>query len=197
MGILAKLNFLRRFLCSLIIFIVFSGVTRAQSTLEYATLTGSVAAAAKANKEKAQNQNQEESQASSTGASDSDWVGGTMAKLYGENSQVMSSKAGSLLGQIGGGALSNQTRPVTIPEITTSSQETKITEPENKNPTAANLAPSSLNTQTDSSVKVYLKSGHVVKGKIAEQRDNYIKIDLDGIMVTFFKEEIDRIEKSS
>lgn len=144
------------------------GVARAQSTLEYVTLTGSMAAAAKASKGKAQNQSPEGSQVSSAGVPD--FAGGAMAKLYSENSQVMSSKAGSLLGQAGGGILSRPPRPASTPETAASSQETS---------------------------KVYLKSGRVVQGKIAEEKDDYIKMDLDGITVTFFKEEIGRIERSS
>jgi hypothetical protein len=159
---LAKLNFLRSFVCCAVFFIVLPCGTQAQSTLEYATLTSSVAAAAKAGKEKIQNQQGEEGpQASSAGISD--LVGSAMTQLYGESNQVLTSKAGALLGQVGGAA----------PE---------------------NLALGLPKTQADSSAKVYLKDGRVVQGKIAEQTEAHVKIDLEGITVTFFREEIDRIE---
>ena len=158
-SVLQKSVFLRTILCFVAIFLFLSGLAETQSTLEYAALTETVAAAAKAKKEKTQNQNQEESQSSSWGTSNI--ATGMMTKLYGDSNQAMSSKAGSLLGQLGSPA-------------------------QNENPS---------NTQTGSSVRIYLKNGRIIQGKLVEQKDDHLKVDLEGVTVTFFKEEIDRIEK--
>ena len=170
MNTIQKSIFLRAILCFITIFLLLSGLAEAQSTLEYAALTETVAAAAKAKKEKTQNQSQEESQSSSWGTSNV--ATGMMTKLYGESGQAMSSKAGSLLGQLG---------------------------PENKDSTITNTNPvqneTPSNAQTDSTVKIYLKNGRIIQGKLVEQKDDHLKVDLEGVTVTFFKEEIDHIEK--
>lgn len=43
---------------------------------------------------------------------------------------------------------------------------------------------------------VYLRSGKVVEGRILEETADHVKIDLYGTSLTYFKEEIDRIEKA-
>jgi hypothetical protein len=177
------------------IFLAWSGLAMAQSTMEYVALTTTVAAAAKAREKAAQNQTAEGSQAS--GAGSSEMIGSAMTRIYGESSQVMSSRAESLLGQMGGTALSRPQQPALPPQRANPLQETPATKPESNNPPAENTALSSFGPQTDPSSKVYLKNGRVVQGEIKEEKDNSVKIDLDGTVVTFFKEEIDRIEKSS
>lgn len=173
------LTHMKTLLYFMAIFLLLSGLAEAQSTLEYATLTETVAAAAKVKKEKIQNQSQEESQASSWGTSNV--ASGMMTKLYGESGQAMSSKAGSLLGQLGSPTLPKQTN--------SENKDSMIT---NTNP-VQNETPS--NAQTDSTVKIYLKNGRIIQGKLVEQKDDHLKVDLEGVTVTFFKEEIDRIEK--
>jgi hypothetical protein len=42
-------------------------------------------------------------------------------------------------------------------------------------------------------VKVYLKSGQVIEGKLVEQGDDHVKVEAEGIVVTYFNEEIDKI----
>jgi len=44
---------------------------------------------------------------------------------------------------------------------------------------------------------IVLKSGQKVEGKIIEKTDKYIKIDFQGIPITYFIDEIERIDKNS
>jgi hypothetical protein len=44
---------------------------------------------------------------------------------------------------------------------------------------------------------VTLKSGKVVEGKLLEQTDKYIKIDFDGVILTYFTDEIAKIDKKN
>lgn len=45
---------------------------------------------------------------------------------------------------------------------------------------------------------VYLKSGKEVKGKIIEESDKYVRMDLgEGVILRYYKEEIERIEKDT
>lgn len=197
MNSLSRFIFFRTILCSITIFFLSSLLAEAQSTLEYAALATSVAAATNAKKEKTQVQDQEASQASSEGTPG--LTTGTMTKIYSETNQAMSSKVGALLGQVGGYPLPKQSNPTPTQTITTVSEKSRTNEPENKNQATTNPTQdkNSQNSRSDSSVKIYLKNRHVIQGKMIEQKDDSIKIDLEGTPVTFFKEEIDRIEKIS
>ena len=42
-------------------------------------------------------------------------------------------------------------------------------------------------------VKVYLKSGQVIEGKLVERGDDHVKVDCVGVAVTYFNEEIDKV----
>ena len=44
---------------------------------------------------------------------------------------------------------------------------------------------------------IYLKNGKKISGKIIERGDDSTKVDIKGVTVTYFKEEIDRIEEGS
>lgn len=44
---------------------------------------------------------------------------------------------------------------------------------------------------------IILKSGKEIEGKIIEETDEYVKIDIEGVPVTYFSDEVDRIEKGS
>lgn len=41
---------------------------------------------------------------------------------------------------------------------------------------------------------IVLKSGNIVEGKILEKTDRYVKIDFEGVPLTYFMDEIDKIE---
>jgi hypothetical protein len=162
---------------------LFLGSAQAQTMLEYSALTGATAAAAaKAKKGIARGQGQEESQAPS--GESPGFVEGAMTKLYGDTNQMMSSKSASLLGQAG--------TPFQMPVAA---------EPEVKNTPTANLpqeqTPSlSTSAEPGSSVTLLLNSGQAVKGKLVEQTKDYVKLDIEGVTMTYFKEEISRIEWS-
>ncbi|MBL7196806.1 MAG: tetratricopeptide repeat protein [Candidatus Omnitrophica bacterium] len=44
---------------------------------------------------------------------------------------------------------------------------------------------------------VFLKSGRKLEGKLIEKTDNYVKIEWEGIPLTYYMEEIDHIESAS
>ncbi|MBU1367838.1 MAG: hypothetical protein KJ711_08495, partial [Candidatus Omnitrophica bacterium] len=44
--------------------------------------------------------------------------------------------------------------------------------------------------------KIILKNGKVIKGKIVEEHDEYIKVDIKGIALTYYKDEIHEISKN-
>ena len=41
---------------------------------------------------------------------------------------------------------------------------------------------------------VYLKNGKKITGKVVQQDDQQIKVDVSGVMVTYFTDEVDRVE---
>src|SRR5690242_2622366 len=41
---------------------------------------------------------------------------------------------------------------------------------------------------------VYLKNGKKITGKIVQQDDQQLKIDVSGVKITYFTDEIDRVE---
>ncbi|MDD5077906.1 MAG: hypothetical protein PHQ84_02775, partial [Candidatus Omnitrophica bacterium] len=44
---------------------------------------------------------------------------------------------------------------------------------------------------------IILKSGQRVEGKITEETDKYVKIDFEGVELTFYNDEIFSIDRSS
>jgi hypothetical protein len=43
--------------------------------------------------------------------------------------------------------------------------------------------------------QIYLKSGRIVQGTIVEQTSDQIKIDIDGFVLSYYLDEVDKIEK--
>ena len=160
------------------IVVLLSGVAVAQSMLEYSALsTATAAAAAKASKGKTQSQGQEEAQASS--GEDAGFVQGAMEKVYGDSSQMMSSKSAHLLGQVGG--------PVQIPAAA-------APESPSVSPARPAEAPAEAAADADSLVTLTLKTGQVVKGKLIDQNKDYVRIDIQGVAMTYFRDEIKKVE---
>lgn len=161
-----------------VIFITASSVAQAQSTLEYSTLISAVGAAgSSAKKEKTKDQNQQgQGEASSTTAPGAGIIGSALQKLHSDTQSVLS-RSGSMMGQIGSGTPANPQNLTVAPEIKP-------------------VSPVAAAKSGPSKVKVYLKSGHTIEGTIIGQDDRSIKIDTDGVPVTYFNEEISRIEKS-
>ncbi len=158
---------------------VLPAAARAQSTLEYGALVTGVAAAAKGKGDhKDGGQGQGEQGPAASGASG--LAAGVMTGLYGQSAQAMSSRSGSLIGQLGGG-----------PEAQIPAPETS----QANGPQGA-VVQDTPKTVAGTDVTVYLKSGNVIKGTVTEQTDAYVQVDCAGIPVTYFKEEIDHIEQS-
>ncbi len=44
--------------------------------------------------------------------------------------------------------------------------------------------------------RIYLKSGKIIEGKIFEKTDKYIKVMFEGVPLTFWKDEIEKIEST-
>ncbi len=44
--------------------------------------------------------------------------------------------------------------------------------------------------------KIYLKSGKIIEGKIFEKTDKYIKVIFEGVPLTFWRDEIEKIEST-
>ena len=43
-------------------------------------------------------------------------------------------------------------------------------------------------------VKVYFKNGRVVEGKFIEQGSDFVKIDYEGVPMTYYSDEVERVE---
>lgn len=158
--------------CLMGILLLMSGVVEAQSMLEYSTLTtATTAAAVKAKGGKGQDQKGQ--QASS--AENSGLVEGAMTNLYGETDQMLSSRSASLLGQVG--------LPQTAKEV-----------PQPSAPVSESAPTPPPSEQPASSVSLYLNTGKTVQGKLVEQNEDYVKVDIEGVTTTYFREEISKVE---
>lgn len=162
------------------IFLAASSSLEAQSTLEYTTLMSTVGAAGAAKGKKAKSEGtqgeQEPGNAEGPGL-----VSEAAQKVFTEGSQAMS-KSASLLGQVGSGMQpAGETKPATTTETPAKAA------PEENPPAETNR----------SSAKVYLNSGTVIEGDIVERKDDYVKVNTAGIVVTYFNEEIAKIEGPS
>jgi hypothetical protein len=172
---------MKKMIFTLGVIFLFSGSGHAQSMLEYSALTTAAsAAAAKAAKGRSNNQNEEQAQTSPTDTSG--FVEEALTDLYGDSSQMMSSKAASLLGQVGG--------PLKM---------STAVAPEAQEAPAVNTpqgiaSPASSSIDVGSPVEVLLNSGQWIKGALVEQDKDYVKVDIAGVTTTVFKEEISRIE---
>jgi hypothetical protein len=168
-----------------IIFLL-SGTALAQSTAEYGALTtGVTAAAAKAQKGNAQGQAQGSQDFSTESPG---FVEGAMAKLYGDSVATMSTRGAALIGQAGSpGTWIRETADA----VSTSSNASAVT-------TVATPVSTQASSSTSGSsvplVTLRLKSGQVVKGELVEKTKDYVKVDAAGVGVTYFNDEIERVE---
>jgi len=173
-----------------------SSLAEAQSTAEYSTLVSTVAAAAKGKKGSGQGQAGEEG--ASAGASG--LASEAMTKLYGESSQGLSTKGGALLGQVGEAAPAAPAAPPATPPAPQENQPSAENQPpspqeaQNPQPQKETSPPETPSAPT---IKLYLKSGTVVEGELLERTDVYIKVNTAGTPVTYFNEEITRVEEPS
>lgn len=173
---------------------VVSDMARAQSTLEYTALTGAVAAAAAAKKEKPKN-SEEETEGTGQSKTAADVAGEAMAKMYGEGAGVLSSKGAGFLSRIGG--VPGAQEATAAAENGTRTAQPRLIEFEEQDraagsaggPKGAAEAPAGLG------IRVFLKDGHVVEGKLLEESADHYRVQTGGLDLTYFQEEIDRVEK--
>ncbi len=161
-----------------ILFVVLLGIkVSAQSTMEYASLVSKQAQAAK---EQAGNKTEESNIFTpAPGVLQTPVTG-----LY-QDSAIAISKGSALLGQIGQGMKMNLSS--SVKELENKGSSEKLDQKEEKKEEAP---ASGAKTQA---AEVYLKSGKVLTGDIVEQTDGYVKISCQGVEITSFNEEIDKI----
>ncbi len=177
-----------------VVFFTATFIAKAQSTLEYSTLTsalGGALAGGEGNKKEEGKDSSQQGQGGATGL-----VGGATSRLYGESAGAMSSKAGSLLGQVGSGFGARQAESSAA---TSGANKAKIMEFENEKTGTAKAAGEFQISGGESQpyVKVYLKNGSIVEGVLLERRSDSIRVETAGVGVTYFSEEISKIEEVS
>ncbi|MDD5019977.1 MAG: hypothetical protein PHH75_00340 [Candidatus Omnitrophica bacterium] len=165
----------------------------AQSTLEYTTLTGGMAAAAKAGRQKARVSNEEE--AAGSGGDASGIVGEAMTQLYSESGQALASKGPRFLSQVGSGPAAQNAVSGTGEEAGPSSGAKVITFEEDAAGTGPDEAQGDEAAVSGQKVRVHFKSGPVIEGRLVEERENDVRVESEGIILTYFKEEIAKVEK--
>ncbi len=164
-----------------------------QSTMEYSALSSSVAAAATAKAKKAKGEAGEAQ--NGTAPSGSDLVTGAADGLYNESAGLMG-KGASLLGEAGGG-IKESLNSVPAPPSNETATQPKAEAIQAAVSTASKEEKKEAGEKTGPIVKVHLKTGDVVQGAPLERTNDYIKVDADGVPVTYFMEEIDKIDESS
>ena len=158
--------------------LAFSSSAMAQSMLEYSALQTAVAGAAAKDKDE---KGQEGEDASSPGGST--LAGQATRQLYGQTAGLMT-REGAVLGQVGSGiAAPGPSVPASFAAGRKAPGEAKATEPE------------STEIAGEPEVKVFLKDGTVVEGRLLERADKHVRIDVVGVPVTYFNEDIARIEE--
>ncbi len=168
------------FTVCLMIFLTGPAVASAQSMLEYATLVSATGAAGAAqNKDDEQGKDDKGDRVSRAGG----LIGGTATRLYDQSMQTAAQRGGALLGQLGrdvpAGAKEKTTSPAAsgLADGTQAAQEPVPLE----EPSGPDL------------VKVFLRNGQVVEGRLVEQRPDYVRVESAGVVVTFFSDEISRV----
>ncbi|MFA5038664.1 MAG: hypothetical protein WC732_03180 [Candidatus Omnitrophota bacterium] len=186
-----------RYLTGFLIFLFSAGFALAQSTVEYATLSTGMTAAAKAaqQEDQAQGGEQEGPQARVSQEDGfepqeeaSTLTGEALKRIYGD-SQGFSATSASLFGQ---GSGKEQLEPVPLDEAVPAlspSQGHKMIEFEEEKESLPVPA-----AEGGAAVKLHLKDGHIIEGKIVEASAEQIKVDTEGVGLTYFKEEIENIE---
>jgi hypothetical protein len=164
----------------------------AQSTLEYTALTGAVTAAAAAEEEKPKDSGDKGEGAGQDNTA-ADVAGEAIAKIYGESSEALSTKGAALLGQLGG--------PSQAQEATAAAQdaprtaEPRMIEFEDQEGPPADEEKGAADAPAGQGLRIFLKDGHVVEGKLLEEAGGHYRIQTGGLDLTYFKDEIQKTEK--
>ncbi|MGE5279802.1 MAG: hypothetical protein ACM3L6_03545 [Deltaproteobacteria bacterium] len=157
-----------------------AGGASAQSMLEYATMVSAEGAAGAAQGEKGKDKDKGSSHPGSL-------IGTTASRLYEKSMQTAAERGGALFGGLGQGR-----------------EEHASAGPSDQVPSSAlpsgagavQLSPAQASTggePVSGLAAVVLKNGTVVEGNIVEQASGYVRVDTEGVVVTFFRDEIDRI----
>ena|GEM_PF-5984423 len=111
----------------------------------------------------------------------------TADKLYSASADILS-KSGDLLSKAGGAA-PNAEKPQVSTETT----------PKENNIAKKQVAPGKKEESTKkiASTKIFLKDGTIVEGKLIGYINNAIQIDVAGATITYFNDDIRRIEEYS
>lgn len=165
---------------------------RAQSTLEYTALTGAVTAAAAAKEEKPKDSGGEGEEAGQ-GNRAADVAGEAIAKIYGESGEALSTKGAALLGQLGGTPQAQESAAAAQDAPRTA--ELKMIEFEDQEEPPAGEKKGAADAPAGQGLRIYLKDGHVVEGKLLEEAGDHYRIQTGGLSLTYFKDEIQKTEK--
>ncbi len=158
---------------------------QAQSAAEYSALTEAVTAAAAA--KKAEGAGAEER----TGR-ESHAAGEAVTKIYGEGGEALSAKGDALLKQLGGTPQADAAA-----ESSPRTAEPRMIEFEDQGGPAAGGGGKNGETEIPAGqgIRVYLKDGHVIEGKLLEETDARCQVQTGGVPLTYFKDEIQKTER--
>ncbi len=179
---------MKTFIVSLVLlYLMGAAPVWAQSMLEYGALltaTGAAGAAASKDKdEEKEGEGDKDKGPSSAGG----LIGSTASRLYGQSMQTAAQRGGALLGQLGHG--------VAMPASPAAKEEAA------SRGAAVSSAPAQptgepepfLETPEPGLVKIILKTGTVIEGRLVEQTNDFIRLESAGVVVTFFSDEISRV----
>ncbi len=168
------LNMMAVFFCFSVLFIfIFLPLCFAQSSLEYAALITRQAAEAGGG-------DSQDAEKEAAPAAAANMATQAMDGIYRDSSGVLS-QAGGKLKQIGSGR--SGTRKPKATEVSKNSVSVPSSEPD----TASEAVP------TDGVAEVHLKNGKIVEGRFIQQGKGFVKIEIAGVVVTYFNEEIEKI----
>lgn len=175
----------------LIFVFALADAVQAQSATEYSALTEAVTAAAAAKKEKPDGAGAEEGAGQESHAA-ADAAGGAVTKIYGEDGEALSAKGAALLKQLGGTPQADAAA-----ESSPRTAEPKMIEFEDLGGPAAGGGGKKNEAEIPAGqgIRIYLKDGHVVEGKLLEEADGRCQVQTGGVSLTYFKDEIQKTEK--
>jgi len=165
---------------------------RAQSTLEYTALTGAVTAAAAAEEEKPKDSGDGGEGAGQDNTA-ADVAGEAIAKIYGESGEALSTKGAALLGRLGGTPQAQEAMAAAPDAPRTA--ELKMIEFEEQQEPPADGEKGADDVSAGQGLRIYLKDGHIVEGKLLEETGDHYRIQTGGLDLTYFKDEIQKTEK--
>jgi hypothetical protein len=166
----------------------FSGLSFAQSTLEYSILTsGQGALGAKNVKDKKSAQGQE------AAAEGQNSVAGAASNVIQQGVDAALTRGSTLLGQAGAGLHGPQAALLKKPAETVSSPAPEVSDQGSTQKTDKKPEKPAADEENSSLDKVYLRSGQVISGTLVEQNDQSVKLNTEGVVVTYFPQEVEKV----